>query len=104
MDKQRILKEAQRITTEFSFWMVSGNIEHLFGYVYETPEGKYELEIKFGEDFPYTPPSLIYHKDIKELLGDISLKTETHWSEKSSLLELLQELKTSALLPSARDF
>ena len=70
--------------------MVSGNIEHLFGYVYETPEGKYELEIKFDEDFPYNPPKLIYHKEIKELLGDIRLKAENSWSENSSVLEILQ--------------
>ena len=94
MDKQRILKEAQKIATKFSFWMVSGNIEHLFGYVYETPEGKYELEIKFDEDFPYTPPNLNYHKEIKELLGDIRLETENNWSQNSSVLEILQELKT----------
>jgi len=94
MDKQRILKEAQKIATKFSFWMVSGNIEHLFGYVYETPEGKYELEILFDDDFPYTPPNLSYHKEIKELLGDIRLEAEKNWSENSSVLEMLQELKT----------
>jgi len=53
MDKQRILKEAQKIAAKFSFWMVSGDISHLFGYVHETPEGKFELEIKFDDDFPY---------------------------------------------------
>ncbi len=42
MDKQRILKEAQKIASKFSFWMVSGNIAHLYGYVYETPEKKIE--------------------------------------------------------------
>jgi len=94
MDKQRILKEAQKIATKFSFWMVSGNIEHLFGYVYESSEGKYELEIKFDDDFPYSPPSLIYHKEIMELLGDIRLEAEKNWSENSSALEMLQELKT----------
>ena len=93
MDKQRILKEAQEIASKFSFWMVSGNIEHLFGYIYETPEGKYELEIKFDEDFPYTPPNLSYHKETKELLGDIRLEAEKNWSENSSVLEMLQELK-----------
>jgi len=93
MDKQRILKEAQKIATKFSFWMVSGNIEHLFGYVYETPEGKYELEIKFDDEFPHNPPNLFYHKEIKELLGDIRLKAENNWSENSSVLEMLQELK-----------
>ena len=93
MDKQRILKEAQGIASKFSFWMVSGNIEHLFGYVYESPEGKYELEIKFNEDFPYSPPNLIHRKEIKELLGDVRLEAENNWSENSSVLELLQELK-----------
>ena len=97
MDKQRILKEAQKIAAKFSFWMVSGNIEHLFGYVYETSEAKYELEIKFTEDFPDTPPDLIYHKEIKELLGDIHLEAENDWSENSSVLEILQELKMKIL-------
>jgi len=73
LDKQRILKEAQRIAKEFSFWMVSGNIAHLYGYVYETPEKKYELEIKFDDDFPNSPPQMIYHDDSKELLGTVSL-------------------------------
>ncbi|MHA2185130.1 MAG: hypothetical protein ACXAAI_09035, partial [Promethearchaeota archaeon] len=70
MDKQRILKEAQAIAKKFSFWMVSGNIAHLYGYVYEIPEKKYELEIKFDEKFPVTPPQLIFHNEIKDLLGD----------------------------------
>ena len=64
MDRQRILREAQKISKQFSFWMVSGDISHLYGYVYETPEKKYELEIKFNEEFPNTPPQLIYHNDI----------------------------------------
>jgi ubiquitin-protein ligase len=95
MDRQRILKEAQKIATQFSFWMVSGNIEHLFGYVYETPDVKYELEIKFSDDFPSTPPNLNYHKEIKELIGDIRLEAENNWSENSSALDLLQELKSN---------
>ena len=70
MDTQRILKEAQKIATKFSFWMVSGNIAHLYGYAYETPENKYELEIKFDENFPNNPPQFLYHSEIKELLGD----------------------------------
>ena len=59
MDKQRILKEAQKIASEFSFWMVSGNIAHLYGHVYETPDKKYELEIKFDANFPNSPPQFI---------------------------------------------
>ena len=92
MDRQRILKEAQNIATQFSFWMVSGNIEHLFGIVYEVQNTKYELEIKFGEDFPNKPPNLIYHKEVKDLLGDIHLEAEKDWSEESSALDILQHL------------
>jgi ubiquitin-protein ligase len=94
MDKQRILKEAQKIAAKFSFWMVSGNISHLFGYVYETPEGKYELEIKFNEDFPYVPPDLEHHKEIKELLGDFQLETVDNWAINSSVVDIIIELKS----------
>jgi len=69
MDKQRILKKVQKIAAKFSFWMVSGNISHLFGYVYYTPEGKYESEVKFDDHFPYIPPDLVHHKEIKELFN-----------------------------------
>jgi len=94
MDKQRILKEAQKIATKFSFWMVSGNISHLYGYVYETPEGKYELEIKFDDDFPYIPPDLVHHKEIKKLLGDFELETVNNWTTNSSVVDIIAELKT----------
>jgi hypothetical protein len=93
MDKQRILKEAQKIATKFSFWMVSGNISHLYGHVYETPEGKYELEIKFNDDFPYIPPDLVYHKEIKELLEDFQLETVNNWTTNSSVVDIIAELK-----------
>ena len=93
MDKQRILKEAQKIATKFSFWMVSGNISHLYGYVHETPEGKYELEIKFDDDFPYIPPDLVFHKEIKELLGDFQLGTVNNWASSSSVVDVIAELK-----------
>jgi len=97
MDKQRILKEAQKIAAEFSFWMVSGDISHLFGYVYETSEGKYELEIKFSEEFPNAPPNLIYHKEIKELLGDFHLETLHIWSADSSVVKIVHELRKMIL-------
>ena len=94
MDKQRILKEAQKIAAKFSFWMVSGDISHLFGYVHETPEGKFELEIKFGDDFPYVPPEFVYHKEIKELLGDFQLETVKNWATSSSVVDIIAELET----------
>ena len=94
IDRQRILKEAQKIASKFSFWMVSGNIAHLYGYVYETPEKKIELEIKFDENFPNKPPQLIYHDDIKELLGDIQLKTYINWTPESNIVDIIHELKS----------
>lgn len=32
---------------------------------------KYELEIKFKDDLPLTPPHFLYHKNICELLSEI---------------------------------
>ena len=93
MDKQRILKEAQQIAKDFSFWMVSGNITHLYGYIYESEEKKYELEIKFDENFPNLPPQLIYLEEIKKLLGAIQLKSIQDWTPSSSVVSILQELK-----------
>ena len=93
MDKQRILKEAQKIAKQYSFWMVSGNITHLYGYVYETPEKKYELEIRFNEEFPNAPPELIYHNEIKELLGNFKLNTLINWTVESAVADIVHELK-----------
>jgi ubiquitin-protein ligase len=93
MDNQRILKEAQRIAKEFSFWMVSGNIAHLYGHVYKTPEVKYELEIKFEDDFPNTPPQMIYHDEIKKLLGRFKLNNLTNWTPESTVVKIIHELK-----------
>lgn len=93
MDKERILKEAQKIAKKFSFWMVSGEIAHLYGYVYETSEKKYELEIKFDENFPRTPPNLIYHAVIKDLLGDFQLNSLINWTPTSNVVDIVYELK-----------
>ncbi len=93
MDKQRVLREAQKIAAKFSFWMVSGNITHLYGYVYETPEKKYELEIKFGENFPDKAPKFLLHDETKELLGDVQLDKLRNWSPESSIVDIVQELK-----------
>ncbi|KKL27796.1 hypothetical protein LCGC14_2381580, partial [marine sediment metagenome] len=94
MDKQKILIEAQKIAAKYSFWMVSGNIAHLYGIVYETPEKKYELEIKFDDHFPNSPPNLVYHDEIKELLGSFKLKTISSWSPESAVVDLINELST----------
>ncbi|MFX1419064.1 MAG: hypothetical protein ACFE9N_09120 [Promethearchaeota archaeon] len=94
MDKERILKEAQKIAKKFSFWMVSGDIAHLYGYVYETPEIRYELEIKFDEDFPNTPPHLIYHNDIKALLGKFQPNSLINWTPNSNVVDIVYELNS----------
>ncbi|MFW9895172.1 MAG: hypothetical protein ACFFD7_05140 [Candidatus Thorarchaeota archaeon] len=93
MEKERILREAQKIASKFSFWMVSGNISHLYGYVYETPDIKYELEIKFDEDFPDNPPQLIYHDEIKDLMGEIQLNKYLNWTPDSHVVDIIEELK-----------
>ncbi|MFX1276307.1 MAG: hypothetical protein ACFFBP_12135 [Promethearchaeota archaeon] len=93
MDRQRILREAQKIASKFSFWMVSGNIAHLFGYVYETPDVKYELEIKFDDDFPNSPPQLKFYDQIKDLLGDFNLEKVKNWTPDSSVVDIMHELK-----------
>jgi ubiquitin-protein ligase len=93
LDRQRILKEAQKIAKDYSFWMVSGNIAHLYGYVHETPEKKFELEIKFDENFPSKPPQLIYHTEVTELLGDFELTKIRDWTPESSVIEIVEELK-----------
>ena len=94
MSQQRILKEAQEIASEYSFWMESGNISHLYGFVVKVPEKSYELEIKFGDDFPNSPPELIFHDKIKELLGEIELSTLDSWSNDSSVIEIIDELNS----------
>ena len=93
MDKKRILKEAQKIASNFSFWMVSGDIAHLYGHVYETPEKKYEIEIKFEENFPNSPPQLIYHDEVKKLLGDFQLTKLIDWNPESTVVDVIHELK-----------
>ncbi|MFX1408006.1 MAG: hypothetical protein ACFFBW_13725 [Promethearchaeota archaeon] len=93
MNKQRLLKEAQKLAANFSFWMVSGNIAHLYGYAYESADKKYELEIKFDENFPNTPPKLLFHDEIKNLLGEIDLESLTKWTSESRVVDVVNELK-----------
>ncbi|MFX1446009.1 MAG: ubiquitin-conjugating enzyme E2 variant, partial [Promethearchaeota archaeon] len=92
MDKQRILMEAQKIASKFSFWMVSGNIAHLYGYVFETPDKKYELEIKFDENFPTSPPQFIFHSAIKNILNDFQLRKLSIWTPESAVVDIIKEL------------
>lgn len=69
--------------------MVSGNIAHLYGYVYETPEKKYELEINFGENFTDKPPRFLFHKETKELLGTVQLNKLRDRYPRSSVFDIV---------------
>ncbi|MHA2120579.1 MAG: hypothetical protein ACW990_05155, partial [Promethearchaeota archaeon] len=68
------------------------------------PEKKYELEIKFDEGFPVKPPQLIFHDEIKELLGDgFELKNHISWSSEFQVIDIIDELKNKiqeSLAPS----
>jgi ubiquitin-protein ligase len=97
MNKQRILKEAQKIAKQYSFWMVSGNISHLYGYVYESKDTKYELEIRFDSKFPDSPPKMIYHNEIRNLLGNIQLNNLINWTANSNVIDIVNELKDNIL-------
>ncbi|MFX1378913.1 MAG: hypothetical protein ACFFA4_07440 [Promethearchaeota archaeon] len=92
MDRQRILQEAQKIAKKYSFWMVSGDITHLYGYLYETAGKKYELEIKFKDKFPNSPPHMIYHDEINNLLGNFQLSNLTNWTPNSTVVDIVDEL------------
>ncbi|MHA1328399.1 MAG: ubiquitin-conjugating enzyme E2 variant [Promethearchaeota archaeon] len=97
-NQHRILKEAQKLASKFKFWMVSGDISHLYGYILEDKGKKYALEIIFPENFPEKPPEFVYHENIHSLLGQFKLKTLDNWYEGESVLNVLEELH--ALLKS----
>ncbi|MGV9197644.1 MAG: hypothetical protein ACOC4M_02240 [Promethearchaeia archaeon] len=93
MNKERILSEAQKIASKFQFWMVSGNINHLYGYVFEKKDQKYELEIMFNENFPNSPPQLKFGDAMGNLLGNVQLNSVLSWTPNSHVVEIVQELK-----------
>ncbi|MHA1231169.1 MAG: ubiquitin-conjugating enzyme E2 variant, partial [Candidatus Helarchaeota archaeon] len=92
MSQQKILREAQNLASKYSFWMVSGDISHLYGYILEDKGKKYDLEIIFPENFPKKPPELVYHENIHSILGQFKLKTLDNWHEGKSVLNVLEEL------------
>ncbi|MHA1284642.1 MAG: ubiquitin-conjugating enzyme E2 variant, partial [Promethearchaeota archaeon] len=92
MIKKKILREAQILASKFHFWMVSGDISHLYGYILEDKGKKYDLEIIFPENFPRNPPEFVYHKNIHSILGQFKLKTLDNWYEGESVLNVLEEL------------
>ncbi|MBD3353467.1 MAG: hypothetical protein GF364_18435 [Candidatus Lokiarchaeota archaeon] len=93
MDKDRLLKEAQLIAQNFSFFMVKGQLSHLYGYIYETDDGKkYAMDIIFDEDFPEEPPQLSFRQEIPNLPAEIELETLNSWTENSHVVDVVAEL------------
>ncbi|MCP4764036.1 MAG: hypothetical protein GY870_19845, partial [archaeon] len=94
MDNDRLLMEAQLIATKFSFWMVKGKIDHLYGYIYESPDGKtkYALEILYNETFPEKAPDFSFPQEIPNLAGDIELNSISEWTSKSHVIDIVSEL------------
>jgi len=97
-DKDRLLREAQKIGSKFQFFSVGGSMAHLLGYVYESSGVKYQVEIKYDDNFPATPPQLIFSRPITNLLGpEIPLLTLENWNEKSEVVAIVEELRKKVL-------
>ncbi len=94
MDNGRLLHEAQLIATEFKFYMVKGNLEHLYGYIYQSPDGetKYPLEIKYTTDFPDSPPDFIFPQPIPKVPDEIELESLNNWTSESHVIDAVREL------------
>lgn len=94
MDNDRLLKEAQLLASNFSFFMVGGKLDHLYGYVYESPDGKnkYALEISYDESFPENPPDFQFKQEIPNLSGEIQLVSLDNWTSESHVLDVVKEL------------
>ena len=60
--------------------------------MYETPDKKYELEMKFDANFPNSPPQFIFHSAIKNLLGDVKLNKLRIWTPESAVVDILHKL------------
>ncbi len=97
-DKDRLLREAQKIGAKFQFFSVGGNMAHLLGYVHEAAGVKYQVEIKYDDNFPTTPPQLIFSRPILNLLGsEISLSNLESWTEDSEVVAIIEELRDKVL-------
>ena len=96
MDNGRLLHEAQLIAAEFKFFMVKGNLDHLYGYVYESEDGnvKYPLEIKYTSNFPDSPPEIIFPQPIPNVPDEIELESLNNWNQESHVVEAVRELAT----------
>ncbi|MBN2156430.1 MAG: hypothetical protein JW776_10335 [Candidatus Lokiarchaeota archaeon] len=94
MENGKLLHEAQLIASEFKFYMVKGNLRHLYGYIYESPnkETKYPLEIKYTKDFPTYPPDFIFPLPIPNVPEEIELNALNNWTPESHVVTAVREL------------
>ena len=93
-ENDRLLQEAQLIAAEFSFWMVKGQLSHLYGNIYESKDGltKHPLEIVYDDTFPTNPPEISFPQDIPNLPEEIQLESLNNWTTESHVVEIVREL------------
>lgn len=94
MDENRLLKEAQLIAAKYEFFMVKGQVSHLYGYIYKSKDGEttYPLDIQYDEDFPEVPPQLSFPEEIPNLPEEIELHTLNNWTTESHVIDVIDEL------------
>jgi len=94
MDQNRLLKEAQEIAAKYPFYMVRGQLNHLYGYIYQSSDGKtkYAIDVIFDENFPNEPPQIGFRQQVPNLPSEIQLLSLSNWSTDSHVIEIIDEL------------
>lgn len=94
MDTNRITLEAQQIAAKYKFFMVKGQINHLYGYIYESSDGKtkYAIDVIFDDNFPNEPPQISFRQEIPNMPAEIQLETLNNWSPNSKVVAVIDEL------------
>ncbi len=88
-----ILSEAQRIGTEFNFFMVENNIRHLWGVLVEHNGVQYSMELIFPAEYPNVPPEIQIEQNVADLFEEISLKSLDSWTPESHAIDVVKEFK-----------
>jgi ubiquitin-protein ligase len=93
-DNDRLLIEAQLIAQKFQFFMVKGQVNHLYGYIYQNKDAsvKYALDITYDDTFPENPPVFSFPQVIPNLPQEIELQTLNNWTTESHVVEAVSEL------------
>lgn len=92
--KDRLLKEAQLIAEKFPFYTVKGKLDHLYGNIYESPDGeiKYALEIVYEDTFPEHPPQFIFSDESLNIPEGTQIKSLKNWTPESNVVDIVSEL------------